>query len=506
MLRRFLKDRQGGLALNFGLVFGILLLLGGVAIDFTRGQSARSRLIAAADATALSAAKLALDGATDGQIRTQAQAFFKANYPNSHASVTVTPSGDRIVVQATESVPTTLMQLGGINEFNLNVRSAASKASPVEGEVALVLDYSGSMNWNGKYQAMRTAAITMIDKLIGPTAQAAGTARNLKIGLVPFSEFVYTDMKTAYIRDVHSDKQGVTVRACLDSRRFPAATEDSTPAPSDKNTKWPAPGMPALWTQAGAPPSGDLNALATDDSVCTITRRKTEDECRAELTATYGSYDSDDMHRCRHQSITTTSDLSTSDQCQKTYTSDEKDTQADEAAVSDFASSSPQCAVYRDRNIVVTPLTSDASALTTQLNAMTPVRLTNIALGLEMGWHLVSNNQPFTQGAPYGNRQLKKFIVLLTDGAQTVGGWGPGGAHSIAQADMNTEALCSAIKAKGITMITVAFDLADAATRTRLQNCASGPELYFDAATNTDLATAFENITSALITPVHLVE
>ena len=251
-----------------------------------------------------------------------------------------------------------------------------------------------------------------------------------------------------------------------------------------------------------------MNTLGTGDEVCETTREKTSEECQQELDAKYGedNYTSDQMHDCRDQTVTEVTLISQSDQCQKSYDSTEQTTQTNEAVIIDFALSSPQCAVYRDRNIVTIPLTTDYSSLVSQLQIMTPVRLTNIALGLEMGWHLVSANQPFIDGVSYGDRKVQKFIVLLTDGAQTVGGWGPGGNFSISQADQNTESLCSAIKAKNIKMITVAFDLNDAATKTRLQNCASGPQYYFNAANNSDIARVFQDITAQLFVPARLIE
>lgn len=508
MLRAFARDGSGVIAIKFGLLVLPIVLFGGIAIDYTRALNAQRRLNSAVDSTAIAAANFASDPSIpSGELETRAQAFFKTNYPDQEATVSLVNNGNRVTVTGAKTVLTTLMRAGGVEKFDLSARAVATKSNPVDAEIVLVLDYSGSMGSNGKYQTMRDAAINMIQKLSTPAGGAGSqTIANVKIGLVPFSEFVYTDMDTTYIRDIHPDKHGAQVRACLDSRRSPFATQDSTPIAALNDTKWPAPGMPDPWRLAGALPSSDVNTLGTGDEVCTTTRRKTEEECRAELISRYGTYNDDQIENCTHQTVTEQTLISQSDQCQKTYTTTEKTTQTNEALATDFASVSPKCAVYRDRSIITMPLTTDYAALIAQLSAMTPVRLTNIALGLEMGWHVISSNEPFIDGTAYGNRTVKKFVVLLTDGAQTVGGWGPGNSFSIGQADRNTEALCAAIKAKDVTMITVAFDLNDAATKNRLQNCASGPNFFFDAATNTDLVTAFEDITAQLFVPVHLVE
>ena len=69
----------------------------------------------------------------------------------------------------------------------------------------------------------------------------------------------------------------------------------------------------------------------------------------------------------------------------------------------------------------------------------------------------------------------------------------------MAQGEANLEALCTNAKAKGITMITIAYDLDDTATRNRLKNCATDPDKNFFIATDTAaVASAFDNIKSVI--------
>ena len=64
--------------------------------------------------------------------------------------------------------------------------------------------------------------------------------------------------------------------------------------------------------------------------------------------------------------------------------------------------------------------------------------------------------------------------------------------------ETNLETACTNIKNKGVLVITIAFDIEDSATETRLQNCATSSEYYFDADTNGQLAKAFKSIASLL--------
>lgn len=163
-----------------------------------------------------------------------------------------------------------------------------------------------------------------------------------------------------------------------------------------------------------------------------------------------------------------------------------------------------QCADYPVRDLVVRPLTTDFTAVKNQLKSMRPLGYTHIALGMEFGWHLLSPNPPFTEGVEYGTKEHIKAIILLTDGAQTSDGWGPGNSHSVKQAEENLEDMCEAIKAKGVMVLTVGFDLDDKKTLERLKNCATKPSWYFEPKSNQELASAFQAITGQLVASLHL--
>jgi hypothetical protein len=64
----------------------------------------------------------------------------------------------------------------------------------------------------------------------------------------------------------------------------------------------------------------------------------------------------------------------------------------------------------------------------------------------------------------YDDEETQKFMVVLTDGAQTEPAFGPGGARTVSQGESNLEAFCTNAKTARITMITIAYDLGDNAT------------------------------------------
>jgi hypothetical protein len=118
---------------------------------------------------------------------------------------------------------------------------------------------------------------------------------------------------------------------------------------------------------------------------------------------------------------------------------------------------------------------------------------------------MLSNNAPFEEGATYDDDETKKFLVVLTDGAQTEPAFGSGSTRTVAQGEANLEALCTNVKAKGITVITIAYDLDDNATTNRLKNCATDPNTNFFVATDTAaVASAFDSIKSIITAEVFI--
>ena len=493
MFGSFVVSRNGSVSLIFALVAIPLLGFAGGAIDFSLASNEKEKMQSALDSALLAAASKRGDFA-DAERVSDAREALNGNYKPPRGKTldaTILVEADRTLSgRADVAVPTSFLRLLGIDQLPITVQSQVTLRGNTKAEIALVLDYSGSMKTNDKYISMRDAAIDLVEDLLGGDAAAGGS--NVKIGLVPFSEYVFTEMETEFIRDVHPDKYGVKVRGCLDSRRYPFATEDTTPAFSIQDSKWPAPGMPHEFRTPGRFVDPAVNGLI-DPSTCKG-NVKTVEICEQ----VKDEDDDEPKTKCRMEQVPT-------DECLRTYNSSEQSEQNSEAIVSDFSANNPQCLAYQDRQLLTQPLTNDRSALVMKLNAMTPVRLTNIALGLEYGWHMISPNAPFTSAGSYGSEDVRKAIVMLTDGRQTVGGFGSGGSFSVSQAETNTEELCSAIKARDVLMVTVAFDLRDAMTKNRLRKCATKPKYFYDAATKRELADAFQEITAELAGAIRLV-
>lgn len=171
----------------------------------------------------------------------------------------------------------------------------------------------------------------------------------------------------------------------------------------------------------------------------------------------------------------------------------------------------------------IVPLTGTKSTITNLLSNLKAYAAmgTFIPNGLVWGWHLLSPNEPFTQGvstsSPYYDTTLKA-IVLFTDGENSTtaasnhnnsyfSGYGYLSANrlgttsntSTANTTLNTKtsSLCTNIKNAQIRLYVITFGTISSATQTTMTNCASvvdGETLYYNAPSTSALADIFQKI------------
>lgn len=156
ILRRLARDRGGNtLGMIAAALFPLLALIGG-AIDMGRGYLAETRLQQACDAGAIAARKKLGSGAVgSGQDNSAVfdvgHRFFNLNFgdgaygtENRDFDLVINPD-TTIDGTATVVVPTTIMNLFGYSQLDLQVTCGA-KLDSSNTDVMLVLDVTGSMN------------------------------------------------------------------------------------------------------------------------------------------------------------------------------------------------------------------------------------------------------------------------------------------------------------------------------------------------------------------------
>lgn len=171
--------------------------------------------------------------------------------------------------------------------------------------------------------------------------------------------------------------------------------------------------------------------------------------------------------------------------------------------------------------LALTDALTKSQEIKDRIDDMTAGGSTNVAVGLAWGWRVLSPGEPFSQGAAYNDPEVRKALVVLTDGRNDL----PGDSLSYLGAPYNTygygyeqrlgsgnntdnemedvidsrvSTLCENIKAKNIRVYTITFAVTDTATVNRMRDCATEPGLYFNSPDSADLQNAFRQIAEDL--------
>jgi hypothetical protein len=139
-------------------------------------------------------------------------------------------------------------------------------------------------------------------------------------------------------------------------------------------------------------------------------------------------------------------------------------------------------------------------------------------MGTIWGLRLLSPQTPYTEGASYSDTETRKFLIVMTDGANTYSrhyqayGWSSDGRISgsgSTQREMNTRTSesCTEAKDNKVEVFTIAYNNPGWTTEQMMRNCASngGSGHYFKAKNRGELMKAFEEIAKA-ISKVRLTE
>ncbi|MDQ8029482.1 MAG: ubiquitin-activating E1 FCCH domain-containing protein [Brevundimonas sp.] len=166
-------------------------------------------------------------------------------------------------------------------------------------------------------------------------------------------------------------------------------------------------------------------------------------------------------------------------------------------------------------NSQILPLSSNKTTLKTLINGMAIGGSTAGQIGAAWGWYTVSPNFGSLWGqtpAEYNSARTLKAVILMTDGefntpyasgviASNAGSGSGAASDHINQRATNgdpfdqTETLCRAMKAQGIIVYTVGFQVAEEGNAADLmRDCATGPDYAYLPSSSAELRDAFSAI------------
>lgn len=178
--RGFAREENGTMII-FGLIIFLMVLVAtGMAIDFMRHENMRTRLQATLDRAVLAAADL--DQLNDPQTVVE-DYFAKSGLGTYDLNVTVEEGLNfrTVTANASSTVDSMFLNMVGIESIDAPAGGAAEERIE-KVEVSLVLDISGSMDENDKLENMQQAANEFVDTLITPD-----TKDLISITVVPYT-------------------------------------------------------------------------------------------------------------------------------------------------------------------------------------------------------------------------------------------------------------------------------------------------------------------------------
>ena len=368
MLERFLKDRDGAVAIMFGLCFVAIIGISGLALDYSRATTERENLQSATDAAVQAAAVMPGTAVEREKVFNDVLSAHLTSNATLYAvqkAVSIDPSTNKVTATVRAKIKTSVMAAVGFNTMDLAVDSEML-GGKVDVEFALALDVSGLMNalmpsGETRLKSMKDAVNTMVDTV---KANISGTS-SAKYSIVPFTMNVNIGTaNAAYLEGTnHALFSGTQWAGCVTERAPPhhISNEYNGSANSPKG-KWQAyinPPEPNSGPGCAVPSNGTNSGYQTVASYST--------------SSYVGLTQGPNFNCVRHPIMT---------------------------------------------------LTSDGDAIKAKVNQLTAEwnNGTIVAPGVSWGLRLLTPDAPFPGARPFSSG-VRKVLVVLTDGEQTTE-WG----------------------------------------------------------------------------------
>jgi Flp pilus assembly protein TadG len=525
---RFLRNRDGNIAIMFAFTFVLLVLFAGGAVDFARYNAVRADLIESLDASGLAIAQLDAingpeirnlsDAEREAYLKQYGRDFFHENFRHESVieglSVDFDINNTTITPTAQGELSTLLLHLGADllgnsgNQFeslSMATNTEITRAATGDTEVALVLDTTNSMNSEGRMTDLKAAANEFVDVLIRDDQSDFYS----KVAIVPYGMAVNLGAKAQSARGPVEPGKSITAA----TRTRPVVVT--------------AAGHGFVNNQivyiAGVNGMTQLNDKAYRVRNPTANTFQLQDTFGANIDGrSYSAYSSGGTAYC------------TDTGCEYKFFTSQANTQK-VFRVSTCASERTGASAYTDANPAgaslgyvyagsgnpctapeVMPLTSDRDTAHVAINALTAGGSTGGHVGVGWGWYAVSPNfaTMFTgDSAPAAyDAEVAKSVVIMTDGEynssycngvisqSSTSGSGSSGdkincnaqnGHSFDQ----SEALCDSMKGEGVIVYTVGFKIVDNQNaRDLMANCATSANHAYLAEDGAALKRVFADI------------
>jgi Flp pilus assembly protein TadG len=490
VLNRWAADDRGNVAMIFVLCGSVILGTVGGAVDYGRALNVRTQMQSALDAAVLSATRVSqtTSGNTSLALKAGADTYASMRHGmqvDGSDTLTITPTDAATVFtgHAEAKVKTPFLSFVGLKEYNIGVESKSKMVLGEGGtniEISLMLDITGSMcNFSGgqymqpcdtstKLTAMRTAVHDLVDIVVWDDQ----TKFSSKIAIAPFSNSVNVG---SYFTAVTG--KPISSQVATGQYNYPSSCYTTT------------------YNKKGQPQQTLLASCLNNPK--------------------YAVYKTVALAPCVNERTGAEQYTDTSPGGLSTWLPTWNSMSGASGTVC------PNATQQSPNSNSILPLTNDKTLLKAKVDHVVGSNGTAGFLGTSWAWYLISPNwdHVFTGGSaplPYsllaekndnGSPKLKKIAILMTDGAYNTYQYGQNDSNNGAKA----VAMCQAMKAKGIIVYTIGFDLSHEANAASaidtLTKCSSSGAVaggatdvaqqvggFFNAQTPAALQSAFRQI------------
>jgi len=465
-------ENGGQISIIVALVLIPVLTIAGLAIDFQRTSTYKSRVQYAMDGALIAGSKAKQEGKTNAEIAQIVTDYMNAVLSVGEGELATTYCDDAVVdvpqnsedINATISCsyPTTLSMAIGRTEMNFVVNSTSTYGIG-NLDVAFVFDVSGSMG-GSKITDLRDAAKTAVDILLPEGANNGN-------GLTRIAMASYSNMA-----DAGDYFEAVTGKS--PNRQYVQSyTETEEVQTTCKKTR--KNGKCKQWNYEEV--EVEYEATYTINDTCVYER----DGVHAFNDAPPGTNETFTFNNADGDPQTETGDSYLTER-QPTWDNNNNEWDGPSRSCTDHPP---------------LPLTDNVTALKDYIDDLDPGGMTAGHQGTQWGWYLISPHwgdiwvdeagesaRPFSYDEP----DTAKAVIMMTDGTFNQ-------VYHSAQGSSSEQAIatCDIAKENGIVIYTVAFQATSSAEAT-LEACATGPEYSHTPDNSQELEDAYQAIATSI--------
>jgi len=520
-LHRFAQQTRGNVTLIFALSILTLVVATGGAIDVSRSFTAKAQLQDAADAGVLRGALTYSQGLTAAQ--TAANAAFlsdlgTANMSGLTYSLGAATSGNitQMTYTASATVQPYFLGLVGISSQTIRATSTAqSQVNPFE--LVFVLDTTGSMAGT-RISNLKSSVNSVLDTLYD---MEGNSSSDVRIGVVPFdtqvrmttsSSYSYVDYSNCYSHETATASGYYTIYPAVDYHAclavwdvYNAICNTASSKSSCLNTASSAlyytvtsDSSKTYYTAVGYAYEKVGNKKYT---IYTYTETYYIDPTTGKKVITLGKLTTSTANSSSGYASPPNGYTSFPSSYLSTITSSWSGCLTDRTQSYDVSAASPDATMPDTLYIAASCDTSGLKTSMDMTNNITSVESfvsglgtggnTNITVGLQFGMEMLSPDAPYTQGVSWTDEDVDKYMILVTDGANTQNRW----TSTTSSIDARTKLACQAAKDQGITLFVVNIIEGDS---TLLKDCASQTSYYYNLTSASQLGDAMQDILKSI--------